>query len=396
MKNRYNRKSKLGGANNNAPNNNGPPPGNNPPDAGNNPPANNAPPGGNNNAPPAPAPANNAPANNPSNVTNASNNSSSNSPGNSNSSNKRKSLSNISMNNVSTAVNSAGESVRQMVSNAKGYAGNKANKVRAETGKLNFSSVNKYLIILFIAIIFILLIVFAKYLVVKYSSYVDTSPYLIKGTKSAKHSVVINQDPESINYIQIRRSENKDGMEFTYSFWMLIMDINYKRGDWKHVFHKGNNTSYPNRAPGVWIHPTKNSLRVYMNTFDNILEYVDVDDIPVKKWFCVQLVLQNINSQSDEAKDIIAQDNNHVIDVYVNGQLKKSKLLNSVPKQNNGDLWVNLFGGYDGYLSKLRYYAEAVDENTIENIVKEGPASVITSDTGEMPPYLNDSWWFNK
>ena len=300
------------------------------------------------------------------------------------------------MNNVSTAVNSAGESVRQMVSNAKGYAGNKANKVRAETGKLNFSSVNKYLIILFIAIIFILLIVFAKYLVVKYSSYVDTSPYLIKGTKSAKHSVVINQDPESINYIQIRRSENKDGMEFTYSFWMLIMDVNYKRGDWKHVFHKGNNTSYPNRAPGVWIHPTKNSLRVYMNTFDNILEYVDVDDIPVKKWFCVQLVLQNINSQSDEAKDIIAQDNNHVIDVYVNGQLKKSKLLNSVPKQNNGDLWVNLFGGYDGYLSKLRYYAEAVDENTIENIVKEGPASVITSDTGEMPPYLNDSWWFNK
>ena len=119
-------------------------------------------------------------------------------------------------------------------------------------------------------------------------------------------------------------------------------------------------------------------------------------DIPVKKWFCVQLVLQNINSQSDEAKDIIAQDNNHVIDVYLNGQLKKSKLLNSVPKQNNGDLWVNLFGGYDGYLSKLRYYAEAVDENTIESIVKEGPASVITSDTGEMPPYLNDSWWFNK
>ena len=199
-----------------------------------------------------------------------------------------------------------------------------------------------------------------------------------------------------INYIQIRRSENKDGMEFTYSFWMLIMDIGYNNGKWKHVFHKGNDSSYPNRAPGVWLHPTKNSLRIYMNTFDNILDYIDVDDIPVKKWFCVQVMIQNVHSHTENPTDIIAQDKSHVLDIYLNGQLKKSKLFESVPKQNNGDIWVNLFGGYEGYLSKLRYFSEAIDEETIEGIVKEGPASVITSDTGEMPPYLDDAWWYSK
>ena len=302
----------------------------------------------------------------------------------------------LNMNKISKGVNNIGTRVRSSVGKMSNFINNKREKSKAAVGKIEFDSLNKYLMILFIAIIFILLIIFTKYLVVMYSSYSDNNPFLIEGTKSAKHSVVINQDPESINYIQIRRSENEDGMEFTYSFWMLIMDISYKRGEWKHVFHKGNNTSYPNRAPGVWINQTKNSLRIYMNTFDNILEYVDVDDIPIKKWFCIQVMIQNVHSHNDNSKDLIAKDNSHVLDIYLNGQLKKSKLLESVPKQNNGDLWVNLFGGYDGYLSKLRYYASALDEDRIEEIVREGPASVVTTDTGEMPPYLEDKWWYNK
>ena len=118
---------------------------------------------------------------------------------------------------------------------------------------------------------------------------------------------------------------------------MYINDWSYKYNQWKHVFHKGNMTSWPLRATGVWLHPTKNSLRIYMNTFDNILDYIDVDDIPVKKWFCVQVMIQNVHSHTENPTDIIAQDKSHVLDVYLNGQLKKSKLFESVPKQNNGD-----------------------------------------------------------
>ena len=41
-----------------------------------------------------------------------------------------------------------------------------------------------------------------------------------------------------------------------------------------------------------------------MNTFDNILEYVDIDDIPLKKWFCTTIVLQNAESHTNSDKDV--------------------------------------------------------------------------------------------
>ena len=54
---------------------------------------------------------------------------------------------------------------------------------------------------------------FLKFLVVKYYTHVASSPYLIQGTKNANHSVIISQDPDSMNYIPIKRSENEEGIE---------------------------------------------------------------------------------------------------------------------------------------------------------------------------------------
>ena len=290
--------------------------------------------------------------------------------------------------------------VNETASKIKNTVGSATNSIKDYTniGKLSNSvaqvgNVNKYLIILFAGVALVAFMYLLRYIVIQYYNNVNKSPYLISGTKTGKHTVVIYQDPESINYIPINRSENEDGMEFTYSFWMLIMDVSYRPGQWKHVFHKGGSTSYPNRAPGVWLHPTKNSIRVYMNTFNNPLEYVDVDNIPIKKWVCIQIVLQNINSHRDEPSDFVKEDRNHVIDIYINGTVKKSKILDSIPKQNNGNLWVNLFGGFDGYLSKLRYFNKSLEYDEIQDIVREGPSSVITADTGELPPYLDNSWW---
>ena len=148
--------------------------------------------------------------------------------------------------------------------------------------------------------------------------------------------------------------------------------MEYKVGEWKHVFHKGNKTSFPNRAPGVWIHPNNNALRIYMNTYENPLEYIDLDNIPVRKWFHIAISL-----------------NHKYLDIYFNGQLRKRKELDSLPRQNYGDFWAGLFGGFEGYISKLQYHRKALDYKEIENIVREGPDAC--GDTGEYP--LDDSWW---
>ena len=204
------------------------------------------------------------------------------------------------------------------------------------------------------------------------------APFIIKGSNSGKNSIVVSQNPAEDNSITLYRSDGEEGAEFTYTSWLLIQNMEYKVGEWKHVFHKGNKTSFPNRAPGVWIHPNNNALRIYMNTYENPLEYIDLDNIPVRKWFHIAISL-----------------NHKYLDIYFNGQLRKRKELDSLPRQNYGDFWAGLFGGFEGYISRLQYHRKALDYKEIENIVREGPSKDACGDTGEYPPYLDDSWWYD-
>jgi hypothetical protein len=225
-------------------------------------------------------------------------------------------------------------------------------------------------------LILIALFYVAKYLFTRYQDSVYAAPMLLDGMKNGKHALVISQDPANPSYIPIPNSDNQSSLEFTYDFWILIDSYEYKKGEWKHIFHKGNSSSYPNRAPGIWLHPDTNAMRVYMNTQDNILEYVDIDNLPLRKWIHVSLVLHDMD-----------------LDVFINGYLKKRQKLTSVPKLNNGDFWVNMFGGFDGYLARIRYYAKAIGVDEIAANVRAGPGNSSCIDTGQVPPYLDDDWW---
>ena len=226
-------------------------------------------------------------------------------------------------------------------------------------------------ILILVALFFV-----AKYLFTQYQDSVYAAPMLLDGMKNGKHALVISQDPANFSYIPMPNSDNQASLELTYDFWMLIDSYEYKKGEWKHVFHKGNSSSYPNRAPGVWLHPDTNAMRVYMNTQDNILEYIDVDNLPLRKWIHVSLVLHDMD-----------------MDIFINGYLKKRQKLTSVPKLNNGDFWVNMFGGFDGYLARIRYYARAIGIDEIAANVRAGPGNSSCIDTGQVPPYLDDNWW---
>ena len=241
------------------------------------------------------------------------------------------------------------------------------------------SATNCILVISIIMVIIMILIFYvARYLITKYQMSSSQTPYLLNGSKNAKHALVISQDSTNVNYIPIQKSEGQDGIQYSYGFWFLIEGFDYKKGEWKHIFHKGNSSSYPNRAPGVWIHPDKNSVRVYMNTLDNILEFADIDNLPVRKWIYMNIVLNNQN-----------------LDLYINGYLKIRKELSSLPKLNDDDFWINMYGGFEGYVSNIRYYAYAIDFNEINTMIKAGPSINNCIDTGEIPPYLDDNWWFS-
>ena len=229
--------------------------------------------------------------------------------------------------------------------------------------------------------------------ILKYFYTPSESPYLIRHMKNAQRMEVIKQHPKEKNSITLLRSKNENkGIEFTYSVWILIDNLKYMNGQYKHIFHKGNDDiifnneedmglNFPNNAPGLYLHPTKNSLVVVMNTFKTINEKIEIDNIPLNKWLNVVIRVENKN-----------------VDVYINGNIKVRHVLSSVPKQNYGDVFVNMNGGFSGYLSKLRYYNYGLNPREIIKIIENGPSlkSEELNLTNSFPPYFSLKWYFSK
>jgi len=231
-----------------------------------------------------------------------------------------------------------------------------------------------------VAIILVFLIIrVGNKLYKTYTDWVNSSPWLVKGTKIADKRMVIPQDPSKENSITLGRSQNeKAGLEFSYSFWIYINDWGYKHGQWKHVFHKGNENSWPLRAPAVFLHPKKNAMRVYMNTFKNINEFADINDLPLNKWFHVTIGVRQRN-----------------LDLFVNGNIVKRHTLEGIPKQNYGDVYINAYRGFGGFLSGIRYFDYYLSYKELDDAVSKGPSTSGCVDSDVTPPYFSPNWWLN-
>ncbi len=241
---------------------------------------------------------------------------------------------------------------------------------------------------------FLLLVIFIFVLVLRLGISLITwmlspsdSPHLITGMVDAKQLLIFTQDPESSSSKTIARSVNaNDGIEFTWSVWIYIDDLEYGKGKYKHIFSKGNSDVqdngliFPNNAPGLYISPFKNDLVVIMNTHNVINEEVIINDIPLNKWV-----------------NVIIRCQNDVLDVYINGTITRSIKLNGVPKQNYGDVYVAMNGGFSGNISNLWYYNYALGTTAIQSLSRQGPNLKFTGNTAFNilnPNYLSLRWYF--
>jgi hypothetical protein len=252
------------------------------------------------------------------------------------------------------------------------------------------SIVAKFAFLLLVLIVFVLALRLGTFILSWFFS-PTKNPILIDGMIDAKHLVKIPQDPKSAGAIPIVRSVNEnEGLEFTWSVWIYIDDLTYRQNEFKHIFHKGNDNinvtnvpigmNQPNNGPGLYIAPSTNDLVVVMNTFNKINEEVVIKDIPINKW--VNVIIR-VNYQNR-------------LDVYINGRIARRHILSSVPKQNYGDVFVSMNGGFSGLTSSLRYFSTAIGTNEIQSIVDNGPVmKMIGSDlTQSKPRYLSLRWFF--
>ena len=259
------------------------------------------------------------------------------------------------------------------------------------------------------------------------------SPYLINGMKDGKTLKVISQDLRQNGSIPIYRSNNQyNGVEMTWSTWIYIDDPTHMQNSsttsYNTVFVKGNNSDSPGKmdvfqqedtmsttfkssnAPGVYLKPNAairsssyngisglpNQIKMNMEIIIDIFPYLNpdtstftyfnyiiVEGIPIKKW--VSLILR-FSSQN-------------IVDVFINGSLHQRVKLDNTVRQNYEDVYINPDGGFDGFLSNLKYYDYSIGTFEINQIVSSGPNLTMDEDSNlkmSNPYYLSTKWMFGE
>jgi hypothetical protein len=262
-----------------------------------------------------------------------------------------------------------------------------------------------------IAGIVIFLIFFSFEALVKtYYKYSMSKTVIVPNTIMSSQSIIVRQDPSDPNAKMLLHSDNEfTGVEFTYSFFLFVDPATFDTSNGlKHVFYKGYSTPFPLLGPAVFVRSDENTLRIFMNSYKSWYSYVDIQNVPVQKWFYVAIVFRA-----------------NTLEVYINGNLKgRIPMEKTYPYQNYqnliifgkstfnsnttlGNKLVNLQGVEEdfkvtgtmaGQLSRFYHYRYALSFAEIQANANMGPSSTIDMPTTQsansyLQNSLVDSWY---
>lgn len=232
-------------------------------------------------------------------------------------------------------------------------------------------------------------------------SRIDVLPYRVSPDDKM---ITIVQNPKAPKALTLPLSNNeRTGAEFSYSFYMYLNPNNIESNQTttqglRHVFHKGYTRFAPLMGPGVFVKTNENALRIYMNSSKKWDNYVDIPNIPLKKWVHIAIVGRK-----------------NTVEIYINGNIAKKVKIDGVIYQNYEDLilfsqrvsgangtlkhtdgsLVEVKGPFSGSFASLVYFSYAISYSEVQGLIQQGPSTESESSSSNTPssPYLTDSWW---
>lgn len=221
------------------------------------------------------------------------------------------------------------------------------------------------------------------------------------------------QNPKNKNSKTVYFSDNQRyGIEFSYAMFCHLTSETFDgEANLKHILHKGYSRPYPLLGPGIFAWGHKNCLRIYINCFKTWANFVEVENIPVDKWFHL----------------VVSVKGNQVY-VYINGNIKSKVTLpdSTPPYQNYGDVYVfntrrltlpstlpsntsdpafaggamsgglPFMGSAKGYVSRVFYFGYSLTYTEIQSLMNLGPSNVMEGVDLSISPYLADRWWTDR
>ena len=168
---------------------------------------------------------------------------------------------------------------------------------------------------------------------------------------------------------------NKNSVDFTYSVWIYIKDWQYRYGDEKIIFKRSRTATGGEKQDYIRVSlaPSTNQLDVQLGIGSEgndsgtmeASKTMSVDNIPIQRW-C----------------HIMVSTNNRAIDIYIDGKLVKTGILNRPPFMTNIekaaiDVCPKKSGsdeaGFEGEISKFRYISRTINPREAYEIYREGP-----------------------
>lgn len=271
------------------------------------------------------------------------------------------------------------------------------------------SLIAKFAFIMLVVLIFVIILRMCIAILSVYFSPTGT-PKLFVGMVPGNFAMIFDQDPAGAKTCGLfeskqkctpktilRSADQRGGIEFSWSLWTYL-ENDSGATTFRHIFSKGNPNEYastytpnqpiptktgimfPNNAPGLYVAPNQNKLLLLMNTFSDIDEEVEIDNMPMNKW--VNLIIR-VKDKS--------------LDIFINGIVTKNVQFTTPPRQNYEAVNLHLNGGYKGYTSNLWYYNYALGTNAINSIVYWGPNTKLAVDNAMLDQnssYLSSKWYF--
>jgi len=225
-------------------------------------------------------------------------------------------------------------------------------------------------------------------------------------TLSSTIPVIYNVNPANIgtkDYRNLVHSQNeKTGIEYSYACFLLLDESNFgeSTSTYKQIFHRGYDTGFPLLGPGLFINSGTNTLRLYQNNTLTWYNYIDINDIPIKKWFHLVILVKNNATEIYINGNLSAKLTNNNAVVYQNYQplylfqnLRVTKKINAnTPSIPDGESF-EVTGNASGQISRFHYYSYALSFTEIQDLMNMGPNPQMVTDNIDKPPYFIDNWW---
>ena len=203
----------------------------------------------------------------------------------------------------------------------------------------------------------------------------------------------LGDDYISYNYSDEDTTDNRNALSDTRTK-VLSYDSGLYSPDYLYGYEAG--MAFPINSPGLYLSKETNELRFIMSTMgdysnitdDNVggdentklFESIDISGIPLDKWFC-----------------LVIRAKNNVLDAYVNGVIHTRHYVEHVMKQTYYDVHFGLNGGWNGYISSLKYHNKGISAVEIQNICNKEPnlnsLSGIKPSEGDNISNLSQKWY---